>query len=166
MSKKVWALIVLLIIMFVYVSYYYRSPSTVAILQSTLDEFELDMFLQKQPIVISDEVQQWESLKSAWFPSNKVDLFLESSPSDAWARNRYKYLLIQPYQSCEVMLYPANKKMNKENVPPEDETLLAIKMNPNQIIILPFRWHFTVSNGASYGWMGVHDWVTRFLPSS
>lgn len=164
-----WYLWVVLILLTWYIAYYYRSPRSIAILQTSLPEFSFDLLLQRQPIVISEQVSNLETLRDAWFPSNKTDLYqeperdAEGEGGDIWRRNSYKYLLLQPQDNTEVILYPAGKKMTSENVPPSEEKLLAIKCKPNQVVILPFRWHFYIPN-ISYNWMGVHDWVTRFLP--
>jgi hypothetical protein len=148
-----------------YILYYYRSPSSVAILQTTLPEFSFDILLQRQPVFIFEKVNDITHLQHAWFPSNKVDVFQQSArDTDDWRKNKYKYLLLQPTSDTEVVLYPANKKLTTDSVPPEEETLLAIKCRAHQIVLLPYRWHFFIPKEVSYIWMGVHDWITRFLP--
>lgn len=160
-----WYHWVILSILVWYILYYYRSPKNVSILQTTLPEFTFDMLLHRQPIMIYDKVNDITTLQGAWFPSNKVDIFQEPiRETDDWKKNKYKYLLLQPTTDTEVILYPAHKKLNTEHVPPEDETLLAIKCKSNQIVILPYRWHFFIPKEVPYLWMGVHDWITRFLP--
>jgi len=160
-----WYIWLILVISVWYIAYYYTSPRNIAILQTSLSEFTFDILLQRQPIVLSEQVSDITSLKDAWFSSNKVDVYQQSArEADGWRKNKYKYLLLQPTESVEVILYPANKSMTGENVPPENETLLAIKCKPNQVIILPYRWHFFIPKDTSYIWMGVHDWITRFLP--
>lgn len=162
-----WYVWLCIIIVVWYIAYYYYPPRNVAILQTSLSEFTFDLLLQRQPIVLSESVTDWSSIKDAWFPSNRVDMYQESirdETSDTWRRNRYKYLLLQPYADTELILYPANKRMTSENVPPENEKLLAIKCKPYQIVILPYRWHFYIPKDVTYGWMGIHDWITRFLP--
>lgn len=158
-----WIWIAIIVIIVYYISYYYRYPKEVSILQTSLADFSFDILLQKQPIVIAEQVQDWNTLKDAWFPSNKIDMYQEKSTEESWRRNRYKYILLQPYQDCEILLNPANRKMNSDNTPNENDTLLAIRLKPFQIVIVPFHWYFLVPSNIQYGWMGVHDWITRFI---
>jgi len=160
-----WYYWLILVVLIWYVLYYYTSPRKIAILQTSLPEFTFDILLHRQPIVLSEQISDIQTLKDAWFSSNKVDIYQQSvRETDDWKKNKYKYLLLQPVEATEVILYPANKSMTAEKVPPENEKLLAIKCKPNQVIILPFRWHFYIPKEQSYIWMGVHDWITRFLP--
>jgi hypothetical protein len=150
-----------------YIGYYFRPPKHVAILQTSLAEFTLDLLIQRQPIVFSDAVADWRQLRTAWFAYHRVEEGEGAKePSTEWTRNRYKYLLLQPHQDSEILLYPAFKKLNKEGRPPEDETLLAIKLKAHQIVVLPYRWFFYMPETVPYGWMGAHDYITRWLPAA
>ena len=55
----------------VYVSYYYRAPATITILQSTLADFRLEMLYEKQPVVLQERVADMASLHAAWFPRTR-----------------------------------------------------------------------------------------------
>jgi hypothetical protein len=123
-----WYYWLILVVLIWYVLYYYTSPRKIAILQTSLPEFTFDILLHRQPIVLSEQISDIQTLKDAWFSSNKVDIYQQSvRETDDWKKNKYKYLLLQPVEATEVILYPANKSMTAEKVPPENEKLLAIK---------------------------------------
>lgn len=158
-SRVVW--IVVLLVIAWYVSYYYRPPKNLAVLQTTLPDFTFDLLLQRQPIVLYDRVADWDELKNAWFPSNRT-VVEQRGGEDVWHRNTYKYLFIQPVQDTEIFLYPAHKKL-VDGRPPVDETLLTVKLKGAQVLILPYRWHYCIP-GNSYSVLGVHDLLTPWLP--
>jgi hypothetical protein len=160
MPRYAWGIIVA--VLFWYVLYYYWPPRQIAILQTTLAKFTFDLLLQRQPIVLYDRVSDWDELKRAWFPSNRS--VVESvAAGETWSRNSYKYLLIQPVQDSEVLLYPPFKKL-VDGRPPTDETLLSIKLKAAQILILPYRWYYCMPT-SSYSQLGIHDLLTPWLPT-
>jgi hypothetical protein len=167
MRVRVVVFLVVVALIVWYIGYYFMPPKQVAILQTSLDEFTFDLLLQRQPIVFSDAVADWNALRSAWFRYNRVEQgSLDANVVSKWNQNRYKTLLLQPHQDSEILLYPAFKKLNKDGIPPQEDTLLAIKLKAHQIVALPFRWHFYVPETVRYDWMGAHDYITRWFSGS
>ena len=167
MKFKILIVIIVILITYVYVSYYYRYPKTVSILQTRLEDFSLQALLEKQPIVIQDLVKDMSELQNAWFKSNIIynDVY-ESDHNDTWRKNRFKYLFLKPeHEDTEVLLYPAHLKMIDSN-PDPDESILAIKLKKDQVIVIPIHWHYCISslNSTLYTSFGVHDYITFVLP--
>ena len=174
----------------VYVSYYYRAPATITILQSTLADFRLEMLYEKQPVVLQERVADMASLHAAWFPRTRR---LARSPAIApppppntpgeWQTNPYKVLMLQPTPESgaqEVFLYRAGAgkpALKRGAPPPSDATLVGIRLEPRQTLLLPHRIAFAIhpaalpaADGAPPGapppvTIGVHDYVTYFLPA-
>lgn len=163
--KWYWILLVVLVV--IYLSYYYRYPAEVAILQNTLSDMDLNALLQKQPIVVEDRVSNLQELAAAWFKYHyKTGVHHVAQTDESWARNRYRYLVIQPTQSAELMLYPPGKPMDASGTAPDPaETLLVIPLAPNQPCVLPLHWRFRFHDlGTEYSMVGVHDWLSWILP--
>lgn len=162
MSRLWWLLIIIIAV--IYLRYYYKYPKEVAILQTTLQNFTFEILREKQPLVIHDRVQSIEELRKTWF-KYVISKHLEL-PADnhmKWQTNKYKYLLMHPSTACEVLLYPASLPLVNE-CPPDDATLIAIQLAENQILIIPRNMHWTISCVENVRALGVHDYVTQFLP--
>lgn len=157
-----WILIV--VIVAVYLRYYFRIPAEVAILQTTLSSFTFDMLREKQPLVIQDRVASIDAIKTSWFKHIlTTDLTLDAfQEHTAWSKNKFKYLVLHPSAPCEVLLYPS--ALNDHGVPPEDATLIAIQLAENQMLIVPYRMHMSLQCTMQVRAIGVHDYITRFLP--
>lgn len=167
---KVWV-IGLCALFALYLYTYYRSPLETTILQTTLDHFKLEMLSERQPLVISDRLVDVSVLRKAWFSPNIVDPW-QSSASNTWQQNRYKYLVVQPQADTLVYLVSPRTKF-KDGAPATTETLVAIRLRAQQVVVVPFRWHMLFEPDgddaiadapvAMHG-LGVHDYITYFLP--
>ena len=150
-----------------YISYYYRAPASVSILQTSLADFKLDMLYEKQPIVVQDRVADLGALHSAWFPRTQrlANTAATLPPPEIWRKNQYKVLILQPTDvPIEVYLYRG--ALTSERVPPSDATLVAIQLAKNQVLMIPYRMTYTTAAPAPAAAIGVHDLVTYFLPSA
>lgn len=165
MSWKLWLILILIVW---YISWYYRYPS-LTLLQSGLEKFQFSLLFEKQPIIIHDRIRDIQELLKAWFNTNKQEHHLmKLSPSEnpIWNTNSYKYTLIHPTEDIEVALCSAKVKL-KDNIPPEKETLVIIKLKANMILILPFHIHYALlGSGLDVPVVGIHDYITRWLPQS
>lgn len=163
MRTIIW--IILLILVALYVRYYFKFPKEVAILQTTLNNFTFDILREKQPVIIQDRVQDLNDIKKNWFkyvlPS---DLAFDPDEHSRWYTNKYKYLVLHPSEACEVLLFPSNERLDASGVPPEDATLVAIQLAENQMLIIPYRMHSSISCASQVHAIGVHDYVTKLLP--
>jgi hypothetical protein len=159
-SRLIWYAIVL-IIAIVYLSYYYRYPKEVAILQTTLNDFTLPALLEKQPVVFQDRIQDITEVRKAWFGYNIT--YNTTLEEGVWVRNRFKHLLIQPETDTELLLYPPHLKM-VDGAPDPEEHLVAMQLSAKQLLILPLHWKVYVpAGGHSLRVIGVHDLITMFI---
>lgn len=163
MKAVIWVIVAILVVL--YVRYYFKSPSEVAILQTTLSNFVFDILREKQPVVIQDRVQEVREIKQSWFKHVLTyDMAFDADEHTRWYTNKFKYLVIHPSDACEVLLYPASEKLEEGGAPPQDATLVAIQLAENQLLIIPYRMHYSLSCPSKVRAVGVHDYVTKFLP--
>ena len=143
----------------IYISYYYRYPKTVNIIQSTLDHFNLSLLLEKQPVIVQDPIADLNQLHQAWFKWNRCSPL--TVHSDQWFMNPYKFLVVCPTERTEMVLYPAGSPIvNGE--PSPDQTILAVRLGAGQTLIVPFHWYI-FTNSFEGDALGVHDAVTSVL---
>lgn len=150
------------VVLGIYISYYYRYPADVSIVQTSLANFSMQIFMEKQPIVVQDRVQNLTDIRKAWFGTNiTFNDVLKNDGQAEWVRNRFKFLVLQPQEKTEIVLYPPHLKM-VDGAPDPEEHLLVMKVDALQILILPLHWkyHIETKNIIS---IGVHDFITPFL---
>ena len=51
----------------------------------------------------------------------------------------------------------------KDKIPDENDTIIDIKLNKNQSIILPFKWYYSLENKNNIIEYGIHDYITYLL---
>jgi len=158
---KLIVLIVIAIIIYIYVSYYYRTPDNISILQSRLNEFDFSLLNEKQPIIIEDRLKDSNELSKLWFKWNQIKTF-GGYDDNKWYKNKYKYILVHPENDTDILLYPAGKNL-VNNEPDPEEQLIIIKLKANQLLIIPYHWHFMIETKNNINFIGIHDLLTRFL---
>jgi len=153
-------LIVLCIILF-YIYCYFVFPDDVKILQSSIKDFQYNMLLRRQPLVVEDNVKDIISLIKTWFRGNIIqDTYFDNNR--IWNINNYKYLLIYSLEDTEILLYQAGNIV-VDDVPDEREPVISITLKKFQSTIVPFRWFYNLSNKNDVKLYGVHDYVTYFI---
>jgi len=172
--EEYYILIAIFLFIVLYIYSYYRYPGNVSILQTGPTEFRSTMLLEKQPIIIEHNASTLEDLKDGffgWTPTTKFNI----SGSQIWHRNQYKYVAIQLENPGEIILCPPAAKMipvptttadtSVEQIPdPTDAKLLAIQAKAGEIVILPFHWRYLITPKLDVKCMGIHDFITYFLP--
>lgn len=151
-------LILCLVLIIIYIASYFRNPTDVNILQTSLRDFTFDMLREKQPIVIDDRVMVLDEIEKLWFQPNITTQF-RLTHSELWHKNKYKYIVLQAEQEGDVYMYPVGKKMI-QGLPDTDETLLAVHLLPGQMLILPYRWWYHIPDRMVVSTIGVHDYIT------
>jgi len=152
---------ILAVLVFIYVRQYYNFPSERQVMQTTLETFNFDQLLARQPLVIQDRIPNVAELGDLWFPRNLKHTF--TAPANTWTRTSHKHtLLLHPTETMEVLVLHAGGRMAGQEPHPE-ETLTAIALEANQVLVLPFHTVFLVNKEKSII-LAVHDWITRFLP--
>jgi len=163
-----WWIVVLVLVTYVWAAYY-RQPPSVQMLQTTLASFQVDVLLQKQPIVVADQVADQvadlDAIRRAWFPMATAKEAV--AVPGAWSRVGGKYAVIYPREDAEVLLCAPKCGMVSDDdgarIPHPDETLVAVPLKAHQLLILPFRYHFYVTS-EKINVMMLNDWVSWALP--
>jgi hypothetical protein len=138
---------------------YFIYPTTIIILQTTLNNFNFNQLLQKQPLVIGDKIADINTLLQSWFSPNIINSYIPYS--NIWNINNYKYMLLYSLEDTEILLLQAGKKLINNN-PSDKDTILAIKLYKNQSIIIPFKWRFYYDK-QNVSIFGIHDYITYIL---
>lgn len=153
--------IIIIIIILIYISCYFIFPPSVQILQTTITDFNFATLYTRQPIVISDYLQEKEELVNSWFKFNFIkDLNEDKKNYNDWVYNRYKYLFINANKNTEIIIYKASISSKPPN---EDNQIIAIKLEKNQSLILPYRWKFFIDNNEDIQLWGINDLITSFV---
>ena len=152
--------IAILVILYIYISYYYRYSEEPTIIHSYEKLFQNNVMLEKRPIILLENEKSLEEIHKKNTPYMiKKKLDYETSN---WVRNKYKYLYIQPTDTSELHLLQASKKLTEDGIPDKDETLITLKVKKNQIIILPYHWYYYTETPINS--VGVHDYIRWILP--
>jgi len=150
-------IIILSIIIIIYAYCYYIFPTEISILQTDLTNFNFNLLSSRQPIVISDFIQNPSEVINSWFNYNIINSNMNNNnnnDNDDWIHNNYKYLFINANEDTEVIIYKA--EITKINPTPEDK-IIIIKLQKNQSLILPFKWKYYSNNINKYG---IDDLIT------
>lgn len=153
---KIIFIIIFIIILFLYTLCYYIFPSDITILQTTIELFNFELLSLRQPIVISDYLNNPEEIINSWFKYNIIKDEDDEDEDDDWKQNNNKYLFINANEDTEVIIFKAER--TKEN-PPEDGNIIIIKLEKNQSLILPFKWKYY---GNKIDKWKIDDYITFF----
>jgi len=93
--------LIFLILLIIYASLYYIIPSSLIILQTTLNNFNFDLLLEKQPLIIQDKIADVNQVISSWFKENIIE-DINNTKNDDWITNKHKYLYIQSDDETEI----------------------------------------------------------------
>ena len=152
--------IAIVVILYIYISYYYRYSEEPTIIHSYEKLFQNNVMLEKRPIILLENEKSLEEIHKKNTPYMiKKNLDYDTSN---WVRNKYKYLYIQPTDTSELHLLQASKKLTEDGIPDKDETLITLKVKKNQIIILPYHWYYYTETHINS--VGVHDYISWILP--
>jgi hypothetical protein len=162
---KLLILILSIIILIIYTICYYIFPTEVSIYQTDIEKFDINVLSSRQPIVISDYVQNPEDIINSWFKYNIINFDDNGNDNgngndndndndngngndngndndndnNDWKHNNHKYLFINALEDTEIIIYKA--QITKINPTPEDK-IIIIKLKQNQSLILPFKWKY------------------------
>ena len=152
--------IIIIIIILIYISCYFIFPPSVQILQTTIQDFNFPLLYTRQPIVIYDHLKEKEELVNSWFKYNSITHLINDNDNDNWVYNKYKYLFINANENIEVIIY----KASIYSAPPtETDSIIAIKLEKDQSLILPYRWKYFVDNKNNIDVWGANDLITSFV---
>jgi hypothetical protein len=119
------------------------------------------MLLERQPLVIEDNVKDIFTVLNSWFGYNFIQ-DVEFDNKRIWNINFHKYLYCYTTEDTEILLYKAGNKVN-DDIPDNTEPVLAIKLKQNQSIIIPYKWFYNIKNINTMKLYGIHDYVTYLI---
>ena len=154
-------LIIFTIIILIYISCYFIFPNIVQILQTNISDFNFSILYTRQPIVIYDCLKEKEELINSWFKYNFItnlndDYYYDNN----WIYNKYKYLFISANNDTEIIIYKASIY---SSIPTENDNIIAIKLNTDQSLILPYRWKYYIKKKEDISIWGINDIITSFV---
>jgi len=148
-------LLIIICCIIIYGSCYYIFPKEVSILQTEIDTFNLTSLTLRQPIVITDHLQNPNEIIDSWFKFNFK--YQDYDISNDWIQNRHKYLFINASEDTEIIIYKAEIKKTNPN---PDDKIIAIKLQKYQSLILPFKWKYY---GTNFNKWAIDDLITFSL---
>lgn len=150
-----------IIVIIAYVYCYFIHPLHISILQTNLEDFNFNLLLKKQPLVIEDQIKDIINVINSWFSPNIIQ-DVKYNEKRVWNVNYHKYLYVYALCDTELLLFaPGNKVI--DDVPDHNEPVIAIKLKTNQSTIIPFRWYYNIKNIDDMKLYGIHDYVTYVL---
>lgn len=150
-----------LIFVLLYTYCYFIYPHHISIIQTNLRDFNFNMLLERQPLVIEDNVKDIFTVLNSWFGYNFIQ-DVEFDNKRIWNINFHKYLYCYTTEDTEILLYKAGNKVN-DDIPDNTEPVLAIKLKQNQSIIIPYKWFYNIKNINTMKLYGIHDYVTYLI---
>ena len=158
MNSFVVAIIAILI--YVYISYYYRYPENIKVINAYENNFNTTLLFEKQPIILLDNPYPTLTIAKQHILPYLFSKNIESIPL-IWNKNPSKYLFITTDREVEIHLLPASKKLHHMQ-PSPDDVLITLQIIPSQIVILPFHWHYYSATDLNI--LGVNDYISWALP--
>tara|TARA_B100001142_G_C14179285_1_gene595502 strand:+ start:399 stop:875 length:477 start_codon:yes stop_codon:yes gene_type:complete len=152
--KKI--ILIIIICLILYSLCYFIFPEEISILQFKKNKLNIDNLLLKQPIVIEDHIDM--KFINNIFNNNKIIKF---NSNNLWERTPFKYTLL--YANNNTNIFISNPKKFKYITPTEDDTVIDIKLNKNQSIIIPFKWYYSLNKKEDILIYGIHDYITLFF---
>jgi len=156
---KIFIFILLFVILYAYCYFVY--PRHISIIQASLSEFNFNMLLERQPLVIQDNIKDIFTVLNSWFSINIIE-DLEFDQNRLWNINFHKYLYCYSTEDTEILLYKAGNTVTGDT-PDNTKPVIPIKLKKNQSLIIPYRWYYNIKNINSIKLYGIHDYVTYIL---
>jgi len=173
---------IIIIIILIYIYCYFIFPSSIQILQTNISDFNFSLLYLRQPIVIPDYLKEKNKLIYSWFNYNIIsydnDNYIDNDNNDNnddnnyidndnndnnnndWKQNKHKYLFISALKDSEIIIYKAS--LYSKN-PDENDRIIAIKLEKNQSLIIPFKWRYYIKKRNEFEIWKIDDIITFFL---
>jgi hypothetical protein len=156
-------LIVFIIAIIFYCYCYFIFPSSISILQTTIKDFNFSLLHLRQPIVISDYLHDKDKLVYSWFNYNTIKQLYNEDNDDEnnnWKHNNNKYLFINANNDTEIIIHKASFNFT---IPDENDKIIAIKLEKDQSLIIPYKWKYYINNKNDVIIWTIDDYITSFL---
>lgn len=134
--------------------------------QTSLSNFNFEQLLEKQPLIIHDEVADALDLCRKWFTLSRIRCqFVPYVPEDGWIRSRYRCLFVHAGEKTEVLLAHPHHRLGDDGAPsPDAGSLLGVQLQSHSLLIVPLHWRLFIENPSTVAMLGVHDMLTWLLP--
>jgi hypothetical protein len=137
--------IVIILVVIIYIQYYNKFKSDYNIIQTNLDTIDLSVLHEKYPIVIYEQIYEPHQLLTTLFKYTFVKSETKTIDDTNKRRNDAKYLILWGYEDDLLV----------DITSPSDNNYITIKLKPNQVLILPYQWHFNTNKNLQSIWL--HD---------
>lgn len=137
-------LLVILVVLtiFVYVRFYTEPTKKIEIIQPRLTQLNQSHLQEKSPIVISEQIVNIHQFIDTFFKYQYIKKRVEKNvnSNNIWQRVNSRYCIVFAIQSCILtIVHPTKMQSNNKY-----EDGISIKLLPNQLVIVPYRWWISV----------------------
>lgn len=161
-SSSVLALILVLLILMVYIKYYGKYNDGYEMVQTNLNQVNIDLIYEKNPVLIYEPITKPKQLLSTLFKYsylikfeykiNQPDIVVNTSkfsiiyPIDTHTANNETVFVnvINPSNRSKLKFKRLKNGLKVSTTPFEEANIdcITLKMKPNQVLILPSHWMF------------------------
>lgn len=152
-------IIIIISLLLFYIYCYFIYPNHISILQSSLVDFDFNLLLNKQPLVIEDRIKDIRIVLNSWFSPNIIQ-DIEFDTSRTWNRNFNKYLVCYAIDDTDIVLCSCGNTVIND-IANDTEPIINIKLKKTQCLIIPYRWYYNIKNNVKL--YGIHDYITYIL---
>lgn len=157
---NVFVAAIVAILVYVYISYYYRYPEDVKVINAYEENFNTTLLLEKQPVILLENPYPTLDIAKQHILPYLFYKNIEYIPL-IWNKNPSKYLFITTEKDIEIHLLPASKKLHQMQ-PSPDDVLITLQIKPSQLVILPFHWYYYSMDDLNI--KGIDDYISWALP--
>jgi hypothetical protein len=143
----------IIIILCFYILCYFTYPKEIMIIQSDLENFDINNLLSKQPIIIDTKILHSNDIIISWFSILNIIRDVNIIENQIF-KNKYKYLIIHPENDVNIFLNSPTQKVTD---------LLEIQLKEKQLLIIPYHWKILIENTKEIKFVGIHDCISYFV---
>lgn len=147
MHTKTLVIILVSLIILIYIHYYYKYKTEYDIIQTYIDNIDIQLLYEKYPIVIYDQLKEPKDLLKTLFNYSYIYKKESIINSNYPVLNKSKYLILWNYHNDFMIniISPKYKHLLKKDTLLSDLSeiqYISVKLKQNQVIILPTFWIF------------------------
>jgi len=148
-----WLIYVIVFILCFYILCYFSYPQQITIIQSDIENFDINTLFSKQPIIIDTKIINSNDIIISWFSIFNIIRDINIINNNIY-KNKYKYLIIHPENDTNIFLNSPTQKMTD---------LLEIQLRAKQLLIVPYNWKILIENSEKIKFVGIHDCITYLV---
>jgi len=143
----------IIIILCFYILCYFTYPKDITIIQSDLENFDINNLFSKQPIIIDTKIIHSNDIIISWFSILNIIRDVNIIENQIF-KNKYKYLIIHPENDVNIFLNSPKQKVTD---------LLEIQLKEKQVLIVPYNWKILIENTKKIKFVGIHDCISYLV---